>query len=206
MPSQDASREWSDREDRDLVRRSLDGNDGAFAELVRRFQAPVLNLAYRVVRDWDESQDVAQEAFVKAYGALDRYDPTYPFKVWLFRIATNVAIDHLRRRRAGTVSLDAPRYPGAEDDGGWEIADADAPAPSEGVESAQRREMLDLALAKLPPALRAAIVLRHVEDLSYEEIAATLGVPLGTVKIRIHRGREALARILKRQMKGDDAL
>jgi len=199
------SRESSDGEDRDLVRRSLDGNEGAFERLVRRYQAPVLNLAYRIVKDWDESQDVAQEAFVKAYGALNRYDATYPFRVWLFRIATNVAIDHLRRRRGGTISLDAPRYPG-DDDAGWEIADTDSPGPSDGIESAERREILDVALAKLPPPLRAAIVLRHVEDLSYEEIAATLGVPLGTVKIRIHRGREALARILKRYVKGDDAL
>ncbi|MFN0149931.1 MAG: sigma-70 family RNA polymerase sigma factor [bacterium] len=206
MANNDASRERSDREDRDLVRRSLEGNEGAFEELVRRFQAPVLNLAYRVVRDWDESQDVAQEAFVKAYGALNRYDATYPFKVWLFRITTNVAIDHLRRRRGGTVSLDAPRYPGSDDDSGWDIADDASPGPGDGIESAQRREILDIALAKLAPPLRAAIVLRHVEDLSYEEIAATLGIPLGTVKIRIHRGREALARILKRQMKGDDAL
>jgi RNA polymerase sigma-70 factor (ECF subfamily) len=195
----------ADREDRELVRRALEGSEPAFEALVVKLQSAVLNLAYRVVRDWDEAQDVAQEAFVRAHGALDRYDRNYPFKVWLFRIATNLAIDHLRKRRAGTVSIDAPRQPGG-DEGGWDIADAGAADPGEDVEAVERRAILERALAKLPPLMRAAIVLRHVEDLSYEEIAATLQLPLGTVKIRIHRGREALAKILRREMKGEENL
>ena len=89
---------------------------------------------------------------------------------------------------------------------GWDIADAGAADPGDDVEAFERRAILERALSKLPPLLRAAIVLRHVEELSYEEIAATLQLPLGTVKIRIHRGREALAKILRREMKGEENL
>jgi RNA polymerase sigma-70 factor (ECF subfamily) len=201
----DASGEWAAREDRDLVRQCLEGSAAAFEEIVRRYQAPLLNLATRIIRDHDEAQDIAQEAFVKAYGALGRYDPVFPFRVWLFKIVYNVAIDHVRRRRTGMISLDAPLKVGGEDLA-WELPDAGAASPLEAAEAQDQRAALNAAMEKLPPALRAAIVLRHVEDLSYEEIASTLGIPLGTVKIRIHRGREALGRILRRtaQSRGDE--
>jgi RNA polymerase sigma-70 factor (ECF subfamily) len=184
-------------DDRELVRQCLRGSEAAFGRLVQRYAASVTNLALRVVRDRDDADDVAQETFIKAHGALRRYDPTYPFRVWLFRIAYNAAIDHVRRRRPGMVSTSAPRRIGGEDVE-WELVDETTAGPHEAALVRDRRAALDRAIEELPPALRAAIVLRHVEDLSYEEIAATLGVPLGTVKIRIHRGREALARILRR--------
>jgi RNA polymerase sigma-70 factor (ECF subfamily) len=199
LPHDDASRRRQDDEDRDLAARSRWGSEEAFAEIVRRYAASLVTLARRVVRDPDEAEDVAQEALVKAYEALDRYDPAYPLRVWLFRIAYNTAIDHVRRRRGGTVSLDAPRRAGGEEIE-WELADAESPDPHERLARRDRRDVLDRAMAQLPPALRAAIVLRHVEELSYEEIAAALGIPLGTVKIRIHRGREALAKILRREI------
>ncbi len=199
MAKEDVSLRPGDPDDRDLVRECLGGSEAAFGRLVRRHAASVTNLALRVVRDRDDAEDVAQEAFIKAHGALGRYDPKFPFRVWLFRIAYNAAIDHLRRRRPGMVSTNAPRRIGGEDVE-WELVDETAPSPHERVLARDRRAALDRAIEELPPALRAAIVLRHVEDLSYEEIASTLGVPLGTVKIRIHRGREALARILRRDL------
>lgn len=202
MPRDDEHRAQRDRDDRSLVRRTLDGDGAAFGDLVRAYSASLVTLALRIVRDGDEAEDVAQEAFIKAHDALRRYDAIYPFRVWLVRITYNTAIDHLRRRRGGTLSLDAPRRVGG-DEIEWELVDASAAGPDEGVAARDQREMLDRAIGQLPPTLRAAIVLRHVEDLSYEEIASTLGIPLGTVKIRIHRGREALAKILRREM-GDE--
>ena len=199
MANEDVSPRHGDPDDRDLVKRCLGGSEAAFGRLVQRYAAPVTNLAMRVVRDRDDAEDVAQETFIKAHGALARYDPSFPFRVWLFRIAYNAAIDHLRRRRPGMVSTSAPRRIGGEDVE-WELVDERAPGPQERTLVGDRRVILDRAIAELPAALRAAIVLRHVEDLSYEEIAETLGVPLGTVKIRIHRGREALARILRRDL------
>jgi len=198
VPQDDTSRARIDQDDRELVRRSCSGNEAAFTSLVGRYAASLVNLAFRILRDHDEAQDVSQESFIKAHDALARYDPAYPFRVWLFRIAHNTAIDHLRRRRGGMVSLDAPRRVGdAEVE--WELVDESTPAPDAGAAGRDRTERLDRAIARLPPSLRAAIVLRHVEDLTYDEIATALNVPLGTVKIRIHRGREALARLLKRE-------
>lgn len=185
------------------MRRCRAGSEEAFAQVVRRYSPALVNLAARMVRDRDEAEDVAQETLVKAFEAIDRYDPVFPFRVWLFRIAYNTAVDHIRRRRADTVSLDAPRRAGdAEIE--WEPPDRESPRPDEAAAARDRSRVLDRAVAQLPPALRAAIVLRHVEELSYEEIARTLGVPLGTVKIRIHRGREALARILRRELGGEE--
>jgi RNA polymerase sigma-70 factor (ECF subfamily) len=199
VPNEDVSPRPGEPDDRELVRESLRGNEAAFGRLVARYAAPVTNLAHRVVRDRDEAEDVAQETFIKAHGALGRFDPTFPFRVWLFRIAYNAAIDHVRRRRSGSVSIDTPRRIGGEEVE-WELVDRRSPSPEDRLLAGDRRAILDRAIAELPPALRAAIVLRHVEDLSYDEIATTLGVPLGTVKIRIHRGREALARILRKEL------
>lgn len=204
MPKEDVSPRPGETDDKDLVRQSLGGSEAAFGKLVARYAAPITNLAYRIVRDRDEAEDVAQETFIKAHVALGRYDPGFPFRVWIFRIAYNAAIDHLRRRRAGTISIDAPRRVGNEEME-WELEDRESPGPDETMLAGDRRMILDRAVAELPPALRAAIVLRHVEELSYEEIASTLAVPLGTVKIRIHRGREALAKILRREM-GEEEL
>jgi RNA polymerase sigma-70 factor (ECF subfamily) len=199
VPNEDVSPRPGEPDDRELVRETLRGNEAAFGRLVARYAAPITNLAHRVVRDRDEAEDVAQETFIKAHGALGRFDPTFPFRVWLFRIAYNAAIDHVRRRRSGSVSIDMPRRIGGEEVE-WELVDRGSPSPEDRLLAGDRRAILERAIAELPPALRAAIVLRHVEDLSYEEIASTLGVPLGTVKIRIHRGREALARILRKEL------
>ena len=182
-------------DDRDLVRRALDGDDLAFAEIVRRYERGLYNLAYRMVRDAELARDLTQEIFVRVHRALARYSPVYPFPSWIYRVASNLCIDWIRRRKIETVSLDAP-LPGGDEDAPPREIEGTSPDPSEELERRERTGMLAHALAKLPPSHRLVLLLRHQRELSYEEIAVSLDVPLGTVKARIHRAREALRQVL----------
>lgn len=183
-------------DDRDLVRRALDGDESAFALLVRRYERGLYNLALRMVRDAEQARDLTQEIFLRVHRSLARYDPVYPFPSWIYRVGSNLCIDWIRRRRIDTVSLDAPI--GGEEDGPTREVAGDLPDPAELLEKKERRRMISRALAKLPESHRLVLLLRHQRDLSYEEIAVALDVPLGTVKARIHRAREALRRILEK--------
>jgi len=183
-------------DDRDLVRRALDGDDRAFAWLVRRYERGLYNLAYRMVRDAEVARDLTQEIFVRVHRSLAKYDPVYPFPSWIYRVGSNLCIDWIRKRRLDTVSLDAPIHTGEDQTVTRELPDGGAD-PLEITERRERAEMLAVALAKLPEAHRLILLLRHQRELSYEEIALTLDVPLGTVKARIHRAREAFRKILE---------
>lgn len=147
-----------------------------------------------MVGRWEEAEDVTQEAFLKAFAALNRYDPRRRFSSWMLKIAYNTAIDHIRRRRPEAFSLDAPP-PGAEDaEPQW----ADVAANPEDL--AVRREVSSAVAAgieQLPPAYRAAVMLRYINQCSYNEMVEILDLPLGTVKTHIHRGRSQLAQWLQ---------
>jgi RNA polymerase sigma-70 factor (ECF subfamily) len=190
-------------EEREWVARARGGDEEAFRALVRRYQGEVYNLAGRILRNREDAEDAAQEVFVRVYGALHQYDPSHPFRNWLLRITHNLCIDHLRRKRISTVSMDEPIR---QKDGevGWELPDPDAPDPLEAVIYAEERGWIEEAIASLGPTLRAAITLRHLHGLRYEEIAEILDVPLGTVKVRIFRARAALAKLLARRMEGEN--
>jgi RNA polymerase sigma-70 factor (ECF subfamily) len=146
-----------------------------------------------MVRDEGVAEELAQDAFVKAFAALRSFDPAYKFSNWILRIAHNVAIDHLRRRRLAVVSID-------DEQSGREAGDAlaEGGGPSALDLAVQRdfREDLEAALARLRPEFRRLVVMRYLEDLSYEDIAEVVGLPLGTVKSHLHRARAALARLL----------
>jgi RNA polymerase sigma-70 factor (ECF subfamily) len=184
--------------DRDLVRRTLAGESGAFDGLVRAHERGIFNLMLRMVRDRETARDLTQDLFVKVHRSLPKYDPRYPFTSWLYRVATNLCIDHIRRRRLQTVSLDAPVRFGDGEEAPREFPD-DSCNPAADAEQADRARMLAAAMAELPEAQRLVLELRHQRDLSYDEIALVLGAPLGTVKARIHRGREALRKTLVRR-------
>jgi len=176
--------------DRDLITRALAGREEYFEELVRRYQRPIVAYVYRMVGDYDAALDLAQEVFIKVYNSLERYRPEYKFSTWVYRIAHNAAIDHLRR--AGgfrTEDLET------EGEGGrtYEkpLASA-APSPEQESERRERRAEIEEVVQALPPAYRELIVLRHAHDFSYDEIAEVTGLPLGTVKNRIFRAREAM--------------
>lgn len=185
--------------DADVVALAKEGRDAAFRELIRRYERPVFSLVFRLVRDRDTAEDLAQETFVKVLNNIDRYRPEFKFSSWLFKIANNVAIDHLRKRSLDTVSLEGSRYATSTDEMQATSVRAADPgeSPLEELESRELGSAIERAIARLRPEYRACIMLRHVEDRSYEEIAATLDLPLGTVKTYIHRARQELREALE---------
>ena len=190
-------------DDRVLVRRAIDGDEAAFATLVRRYERGLYNLALRMVRDAEQARDLTQEIFLRVHRSLKRYDPVYPFPSWIYRVASNLCIDWIRRRRVDTVSMDAPS-PSAPDDAPPREFAGSGPDPGEVLERRERSRILAQVLAKLPESHRLVLLLRHQRELSYEEIAVALGVPLGTVKARIHRAREAFRRALLKDYDPED--
>ncbi len=185
--------------DADVVRLAQQGREPAYRELVRRYERPVFSLVYRMVRDREVAEDLAQDTFVKVLNHIDRYSPEFKFSSWLFKIANNVAIDHLRRRRLDTVSIDgAPDATSASEVEASTIQLAsEQESPLEELASRELGSAIERAIGALRPQYRACIMLRHVEGRSYEEIAATLDLPLGTVKTYIHRARHELRRALE---------
>jgi RNA polymerase sigma-70 factor (ECF subfamily) len=185
--------------DADVVRLAQEGRDLAFRELVRRYERPVFSLVYRMVRDRETAEDLAQDAFIKVLNHIDRYSPEFKFSSWIFKIANNVAIDHLRKRRLDTISMDGS--PNATSAAEVEASAFDVAADQESaLDELAARELgsaIELAIGRLRPEYRSCIMLRHVEGRSYEEIASTLDLPLGTVKTYIHRARHELRRALE---------
>jgi RNA polymerase sigma-70 factor (ECF subfamily) len=185
--------------DADVVKLAQQGRDAAFRELVRRYERPVFSLVFRMVRDRETAEDLAQDAFIKVLNHIDRYRPEFKFSSWLFKIANNVAIDHLRKRQLDTISIDGS--PHAATQAEIEATSFDVVARQENaLEEMEARELgsaIEQAIARLRPEYRSCIMLRHVEGRSYEEIAATLDLPLGTVKTYIHRARHELRRALE---------
>lgn len=185
--------------DADVVRLAQQGRELAFRELVRRYERPVFSLVYRMVRDRETAEDLAQDAFIKVLNHIDKYSPEFKFSSWLFKIANNVAIDHLRRRKLDTISMDGS--PHASTAAEVEATSLELAAEQESaLDEMEARELgtaIERAIAQLRPEYRACIMLRHVEGRSYEEIATTLDLPLGTVKTYIHRARHELRRALE---------
>lgn len=181
--------------DEQLVQEALEGSQRAYRELVHRFERPVYNLVARMIRDRTLAEDLVQDAFVKAFGRLDSYQPAQgKFSNWLFKIAHNTAIDHLRRSELDTVPIDA----GDPESTDYHaiIADPDAATPLDRALHSDLGEALGAAVERLRPEYREVIVLRHQEGMAYEEIADIAGLPLGTVKTYIHRARKELAALL----------
>lgn len=181
--------------DAELASQALAGSQPAFRELVTRYAAAAVNLIARMVQDRVLAEDLAQDAFIRAFQRLSSYDPQRKFSSWFLQVAHNVAIDHLRRKRLDTVSLDklvADGHPGPADDPARS-------SPAVYAERAAFASALEQALARIRPEHRNAIVLHYQEGLSHAEISAILGVPIGTVKTYLHRGRKELAALLSAQ-------
>lgn len=184
--------------DADVAALAKEGREPAFRELVRRYERPVFSLIFRMVRDREMAEDLAQDTFIKVLNNIERYRPEFKLSSWLFKIANNVAIDHLRKRQVPTISMDGSPHASTADaveSTRFEVADPQESALAE-MESRELGGAIEKAIASLRPEYRACIMLRHVEDRSYEEIAATLDLPLGTVKTYIHRARHELRKAL----------
>ncbi len=173
-----------------LAQRAAAGDETSFEDLVNKYSRRILDYCRRLVGDATVAEDLAQETFVKFYLGLSGFDPYKRVSPYLYRIAHNHCLDWLRKKRVPTVPLVW------EDEEGRGLREADVPdrtlAPDELVERLEVRQVIDDALAALPPTYRGALIMRHREGMSYEEIAEALEMPLGTVKARIHRGREKL--------------
>lgn len=194
MPAGSVSPPISGLSDPAVVEMARKGSEAAYRELLTRYERPVFSLVFRMVRDRETAEDLAQETFIKVLNNLDRYSPEFKFSSWLFKIANNLTIDHLRRRRVDTISIEgAPDAVTAESARATSIAVVSGnESPLEELESRELGTAIERAIGKLRPEYRACIMLRHVEDKSYEEIAEIVKLPLGTVKTYIHRARHEL--------------
>ena len=174
--------------DRELVASAVDGHEGGFEELVRRYQRPISAYVYRMVGDYDAALDLTQEIFIKVYGSLARYRSEFKFSTWIYKIAHNCAVDHLRRHNGREQSL----VSGLEGDTYELPIESRRPSPEQESERRERRIEIEGVVRSLPAVYRELIILRHSQDLTYEEIVEVTGLPLGTVKNRLFRAREMM--------------
>ena len=177
-------------EDQELVQKVLEGDQYAFAELVEQYQRSVYNLTYRMLGNATEAEDAAQEAFLRAYQHLKRYDQSRSFKTWLLSIASNYCIDRLRKRRLTWLSIDEPLPP-------HPALTSQEPGPEESAAKNERSAAMQELLNELAPDYRAAVVLRYWYDMPYAEIAATLDTTESAIKSRLFRARQMLAESLR---------
>jgi RNA polymerase sigma-70 factor (ECF subfamily) len=184
-----------EQSDLELVRRAQRGERGAFDLLVLRYQHKVVKLVARLLRDPTEAEDVAQEAFIKAYRALGSFRGDSAFYTWLYRIAVNTARNTMASRQRRPIDYEADLSETEQSAVESRMRHTDTPEAT--VLSDEIHETVNRAVAELPEDLRTAIILREVEGLSYEEIAAAMDCPVGTVRSRIFRAREAIDRDLK---------
>lgn len=180
--------------DYELIQRCLGGDRNGFKGIVERYQRRVFDTVYRMVFDTENARDITQEVFVKAYTKLHTFNPVYPFRVWIQRIATRTAIDHLRRRKPEMLE-----WNGDGESARWSVEARYASPqlrPDQRLEQVETAEIVRKAVEHLQPKLKAVIVLRHFREMSYEEIADTLQIPIGTVKNRLFRARDQLQQYL----------
>jgi len=189
----------SKHEDTALIQEALAGHQSAFARLRQKYHDAIFNLIYRMIREKDEVEDLTQEAFIKAFASLSSFNDEFAFSTWLYKIATNNCIDHIRRKKLQTFSIDKP-IESKESDFSFELPDTND-EPDQEMIARQRKKLLDDAINSLPPKYRQVIVMRHQEEMEYQEIAHILKLPLGTVKAHIFRARELLYKYLRDKMR-----
>ena len=173
-----------------LVLRCQRGDPAAFAKLVEAYKKPIYNLAYRMLNDREEANDITQDTFLRVYRHIERYKPEHKFSTWIYAIASRLCIDRLRKVKGNIQELD------------FNLPD-NWPLPEEQVIQNQMRQDIDSAINRLPEKYRLVIVLRHLNELSYEEIATALEIPVNTVKTHLFRGREILKQTLTKMKVGE---
>ena len=183
--------------DHALIEATRQGDETAFAEIVSRYRNPITNYLYRILNDYEEAVDLAQETFVRVYFAAERYHTGYAFSTYLYRIATNLAISEMRRRkRRKLLSLTGLFQPEGETETQFDVADEN-PLPDANLLEEEQKQVIARAIAAMPEKYRLPIVLRDIEGKSYEEVAEILNLGLGTTKSRISRARGLLKEKLK---------
>ncbi len=187
-PSATAAQNLAIINDCDLVANAVEGVEGSFEELVRRYQRPISAYVYRMVGDYESALDLTQEIFIKVYNSLRRYRSEFKFSTWIYKIAHNSAVDHLRRCATREQSLIA----GGGDDEFELPIDSGRLTPEQESERQERCVEIESVVRTLPSNYRELVILRHSQDLTYEEIVDVTGLPLGTVKNRLFRAREMM--------------
>jgi RNA polymerase sigma-70 factor (ECF subfamily) len=190
--------DYGQLDDKELAALAAKGREGAFRELLSRYERPVFSLVYRMVRDRTLAEDLAQEAFIRAFNAIESYKSRYKFSSWIFKIANNHTIDHLRKKKLDTVSIDgSPHATTPEEEAETRlVVESHDEAPDRYVEARELGGRIEEAIGQLRPEYRTAVLLRHVEGHTYEEIAEIMDLPLGTVKTYLHRARGELKGLL----------
>ncbi len=190
-------------DDQAIVRSCLEGDERAFAELVRRYNTAIFRLAWRMLRNEEEARDIVQEVFLRVHRAMASYDQNRKFSTWILRIATNLCIDRLRRKKVKLLSIDID----ANDEAHVPVVLTEqGPGPDIQYGKLSLREKLDEIIMRMTPIYRIVVELRYKQVLSYEEIADVLEIPLGTVKARLHRAHRYLKDELEAEGIGPDLL
>lgn len=184
------------RYDYDLVQKARGGDQNAFAELMERYRDSIYFMLLKMVQNKDDADDLTIEAFGKAFNRLDLYTPNFAFSTWLFKIASNNAIDFIRRKKKNTISIDQA-YGGDEGDEMYMDLRSDGLTPEEISIRDQKMKIMRQVVQKLKPRYRQLVEMRYFEQLSYEEISEKLELPLGTVKAQLFRARDLLFEILR---------
>ncbi len=185
-------------EDTVLIRNALAGKQEAFRAIMDKYHDNIAALLHRMIRNNDEVEDLTQEAFIKAFASLANYSNEFAFSTWLYKIATNNCIDHIRKRKLPTFSIDKP-IESKDGDYSFEIPDSSY-EPDRSLINRQRTLMLEEAIASLPLKYRTVILMRHTDEMDYQDIADELHVPIGTVKAHIFRAREMLNNALRKKI------
>ncbi|MFT7231543.1 MAG: RNA polymerase sigma factor (sigma-70 family) [Cyclobacteriaceae bacterium] len=175
---------------------TLNGDQSAYAELMSRYKKPVYHMVLKMVRNVDDAEDLTIEAFAKAFKNLARFKKDYTFSTWLFRIATNNAIDFIRKKKLETYSLNTSFSDDNGDSVTIDVEDHNL-TPDEATINTQKIELVRMFVTKLPAKYQRLVKLRYFDELSYEEIAKELEAPLGTVKAQLHRARELMYELVK---------
>ena len=195
----EVKREFSTKAKQDLefVRRAVENNDDkAYGELMDRYRKSVYHLVLKMVKNSDDAEDLTIEAFAKAFKNLAKYNPSYTFSTWLFRIATNNCIDFIRKKKLQTTSIHSAYVSDDGENVGIQIKDSRKNPQEEAIHN-QKIEIMRLIVQKLPTKYRSLVALRYFDELSYDEIAQEIGAPLGTVKAQLFRARELLHELVK---------
>lgn len=191
-----------DDEDYKVIKLCLRGKKDAFARLVDKYDRKVYNLAYRLTSNPERAKDIAQEAFIKVYKALDKYDPKYKFSSWLLKTVSNLCIDYHRSKHATNASLEVIINSGAE---GSILRDGESSSPiedaiEEKLQCAELQDVIREGIDMLPYDYKSVVVMRHIQNFSYKEISSILNLPMGTIKARIFRARKMLKQYLETKL------
>lgn len=195
----DSERKKRAQEDYLMVKRAVEGDQSAYRALIKRYKIPVSQIVFKIIRDKREVEDLTQEVFIKAFQHLADFKYGNQFASWLFKIANNHCLDHLRKKKLQTYSIQELRFQG-EDESEFEIPDSTY-EPDLKMLREQKSKLIKDAINSLPEKYREVIILRHQEEMSYEEVARKVNLPVNTVKVHLYRARELLYKYLKDRIK-----